>query len=115
LILATSKRKAANDLGLSETEFAFYNILMSEVVELKGELLEDAIHTEIKVTTQALVAMFDEATQIVDFFNEADEVKRIKKEIKRAVLDTSFGDKSIIGVVQDRFIDLGKVHLKGQP
>jgi type I restriction enzyme R subunit len=88
---------------------------MSEVVELKGELLEDAIHTEIKATTRALVAMFDEATQIVDFFNEAVEVKRMKKEIKRAVLDTSFGDKSIIGVVQDRFIDLGKVQLKDQP
>jgi type I restriction enzyme R subunit len=105
----TGHQQAASDLGLSETEFAFYNILMSEVVELKGEVLEDAVHTEIKATTQALVAMFDEATQIVDFFNKADEVKRMKKEIKRAVLDTSFGEKSIVGVVQDRFMDLGKV------
>jgi type I restriction enzyme R subunit len=105
----TGHQQAASDLGLSETEFAFYNILMAEVVALKGEVLEDAVHTEIKATTQALVAMFDEATQIVDFFNKADEVKRMKKEIKRAVLDTSFGDKSIVGIVQDRFIDLGKV------
>jgi hypothetical protein len=26
------------------------------------------------------------------------------------VLDTSFGEKSIVGVVQDRFMDLGKRH-----
>ena len=105
----TGHQQAASDLGLSETEFAFYNILMAEVVALKGEVLEEAVHSEIKATTQALVAMFNEATQIVDFFNKADEVKRMKKEIKRAVLDTSFGEKSIVGVVQDRFMDLGKV------
>lgn len=44
--------------------------------------------------------------------NNPDEVKRMKKEIKRTVLDTSFGEKAIVDVVQDRFIDLGKVRFK---
>ena len=108
----TEHQQAATDLGLSETEFAFYNILMAEVTQAKGDVLDDSAHEEIKATTQALVAIFDEATQIVDFFNKPDEVKRMKKEIKRAVLDTSFGEKAIVNVVQDRFMDLGKVKSK---
>ena len=105
-------QQAANDLGLSETEFAFYNILMAEVTALKGDVLEVDTEEEIKATTQALVTIFDEATQIVDFFNKQDEVKRMKKEIKRAILDTSFGEKAIVSVLQDRFMDLGKVKFK---
>lgn len=110
--IETEHKKAADDLGLTETELAFYNILMAEVTEAKGDVLGDEAHEEIKNTTQALVAMFNEATQIVDFFNKPDEVKRMKKEIKRAVLDTSFGEKAIVSVVQDRFMDLGKVKFK---
>ena len=112
----TEHQQAATDLGLSETEFAFYNILMAEVTQAKRDVqdgvLDENAHKEIKSTTQALVAIFDEATQIVDFFNKIDEVKRMKKEIKRAVLDCSFGDKAIVNAVQDRFMDLGKVKFK---
>ena len=112
----TEHQQAATDLGLSETEFSFYNILMAEVTQAKGDAQDDVLdedaHEEIKSTTQALVTMFDEATQIVDFFNKIDEVKRMKKEIKRAVLDCSFGDKAIVNAVQDRFMDLGKVKFK---
>ncbi|MFL0808619.1 MAG: type I restriction endonuclease subunit R [Oceanobacter sp.] len=120
--IETDHKKAADDLGLTETELAFYNILMAEVLtvkrtEAKGDaldgFLQESAHEEVKATTQALVAMFDEATQIVDFFNKPDEVKRMKKAIKRAVLDTSFGEKSIVNVVQDRFMDLGKVRFNG--
>lgn len=106
------RQKAADDLGLTETELAFYNILMAEVTDAKGDVLDDTAHDEIKATTQSLVAMFDEATQIVDFFNKPDEVRRMKKEIKRAILDTSFGEKAIVSVVQERFMDLGKVRFK---
>jgi len=58
------------------------------------------------------VGMFDEATQIVDFFSKPDEVKRMKKEIKRAVLDCSFGEKALVNVVQDRFMELAKNKFK---
>lgn len=107
--IESSRTEAADDLGLNETEFAFYNILMAEVTNHASEdAVSDAVHDEIKSTTLDLVEMFDEATQIVDFFHKPDQVKRMKKEIKRAILDCSFGDKAIVNAVQDRFMDLAK-------
>lgn len=107
--IETARTQAADDLGLTDTEFAFYNILMSEVTAHSGDdAISEAVHEEIKQTSQGLVGMFDEATQIVDFFSKLDEVKRMKKEIKRAVLDCSFGDKSIVTIVQDRFMELAQ-------
>ncbi len=106
-------RQAADNLGLSETEFAFYNILMAEVTQSKGEdVMDDAIHNEIKTTTQTLVAMFDRATLIVDFFHKHDEVKGMKKEIKHAIHECTFYDKEIVKVVQDRFMELAQVKFK---
>ena len=32
----------------------------------------------------------------------------MKKAIKRAILDCSFGDKAIVNTVQERFMDLAK-------
>ena len=111
--MESEHKQAADDLGLSETEFAFYNILMAEVTSHAGEdAVSEAVHDEIKATSQDLVAMFDEATQIVDFFSKPDEVKRMKKEIKRAVLDCSFGAKALVNVVQDRFMELAKNKFK---
>lgn len=111
--IETQHKQAADSLGLSETEFAFYNILMAEVTSHAGEdTLSEAVHDEIKATSQDLVAMFDEATQIVDFFHKPDEVKRMKKEIKRAILDSNFADKPLVTVVQDRFMDLAKNKFK---
>lgn len=107
--IETARTQAADDLGLTDTEFAFYNILMSEVTAHSGDdAISEAVHDEIKQTSQGLVGMFDEATQIVDFFSKLDEVKRMKKEIKRAVLDCSFGEKAIVTVVQDRFMELAQ-------
>ncbi|WP_206613565.1 type I restriction enzyme endonuclease domain-containing protein [Parahaliea mediterranea] len=111
--IETEHKQAADSLGLSETEFAFYNILMAEVTRLTGEdTVSEAVHNEIKATSRDLVAMFNEATQIVDFFSKPDEVKRMKKEIKRAILDSTFADKSLVTVVQDRFMDLAKNRFK---
>ncbi len=107
--IETEHKQEADDLGLSETEFAFYNILMVEVTARGGEdTVSEAVHDEIKTISQYLVGMFDEATQIVDFFSKRDEVKRMKKEIKRAILDCSFGEKATVTVVQDRFLELAK-------
>jgi len=113
-------KKAAQDIGLSETEYSFYNILTAEVsnvAESKGNyevsspdisVISDAVMEEIKTTTQTLVNTFDEATEIVDFFNKHDEVKRMRKKIKRAIGDQSFDEPSLVKAVQERFMDLGK-------
>ena len=107
--IGSAYQQAAQDVGLSETEFAFYNILIAEVTNVSdGDVIAESTHDEIKAVTQALVIMLDEATEIVDFFNKQDEIKRMKKEIKRAVLDQPFGDKALVTVLQDRFMDLAK-------
>ncbi|PKH90150.1 deoxyribonuclease HsdR [Pseudoalteromonas sp. 78C3] len=110
--IESEHKKAAQDIGLSETEYAFYNILTAEVSQVAenkgGYVIDETVMEEVKATTQTLVNTFDEATQIVDFFNKQDEVKRMKKEIKRAIIDQSFGEPSLVKVVQERFMELGK-------
>jgi len=97
-------KKAAQDIGLSETEFSFYNILMVEVTQLNGEdTLNESLHDEIKIMTQTLVSMFDEATQIVDFFNKPNEVKRVRKDIRRTIIDASFDSPELRQIVMDRY------------
>ena len=97
-------------MGLSETEYAFHNILMAEVARVTGnESLDEATHDEVINVTKDLVDMLDEATGIVDFFKKQDEVKRMKKNIKRRIVDSSFDDPEIRTVVMDRFMELARV------
>jgi type I restriction enzyme R subunit len=56
--------------------------------------------------------MLDDATDIVDFFKKQDEVKRVKKQIKRRILDASFDDADLRKVVMDRFMELAQVKFK---
>jgi type I restriction enzyme R subunit len=112
--IETNHKKAAVDIGLSETEYAFYNILMAEVTAIQGnDVVDDVTFDKIKSTTQTLVKAFDEATQIVDFFSKHDEVKLMKKKIKRTIHDQPFGCSSLVKVVQERFMELGKTKFSG--
>jgi len=114
-VIQDEHKKAADDLGLSETEFAFYNILMAEVAQHQEETtLDEATHEAIKSTTQSLVSMFDQATQIVDFFNKQDEIKGMKKAIKRAVIEQPFGDTAIVKALQDRFMELARTRFQSK-
>jgi type I restriction enzyme R subunit len=56
--------------------------------------------------------MMDEATGIVDFFKKPDEVKRVQKNIKRMIVESSFDDEALRKAVMDRFMDLAKVKFK---
>ena len=62
--------------------------------------------------TKELVAEFQKGTQIVGFFEKEDEIKTIKRQIKRSILDRSFGSKELVAEVTDRFMDLAKVRFK---
>lgn len=107
--IESDHKQAADDLGLNPTEYAFYNILMAEVAQHTGEdIITDDVHDEIKTTSQALVSVFEEATAIVDFFNKPDQIKRMKKEIKRAMMACSFDNRVLVTTVQDRFMELAQ-------
>ena len=108
-----NREQQAEDLGLSDTQFAFHNILMAEIARVRGdEALDEATHEEVIAVTKDLVTMLDEATSIVDFFKKQDEVKRMKKNIKRRIVDSSFDDPEIRTAVMDRFMELAKVKFK---
>ena len=99
------------DLGLSETEFAFHNILKAELSSARGiESFDEDTNEAVKEVVRRLVSMMDEASQIVDFFNKWDEQKRVRVQIKRAIMD-SF-DESMVKPVTERFMELAKVKFK---
>lgn len=111
--IETDRKKAADNLGLDDTEFAFHNILVAEVTRIKGnDSLDENIHDEIIQITKSLVAMIDEATNIVDFFKKPDEMKGMQKRIKRTIVESSFDDEELRRVLMERFMDLAKVKFK---
>lgn len=110
--IESDRKKQADDLGLSETEFAFRNILVAEIIRTTDESSDEATHDEVIQVTKDLVTMLDEATAIVDFFKKQDEVKKMKKRIKRRILEASFDNDELRTVVMDRFMELAKVKFK---
>lgn len=101
-------QKQASNLGLSQTELSFYNIL---IVELGNEdSIDDATVNKVKDVVQSLVQMLDDATQIVDFFSKQDEQRRVKRDIKRAII-ANF-DESLAKPVTEKFMDLVRVKFR---
>lgn len=101
------------DLGLSEIEGPFYRSLMAEITKASGDdTLDEDTHQKVLELTKVLVTEFQEATQIVGFFDKWDEVTRIKRQIKRSILDQPFGDRALVDAVTERFMDLGKRHFR---
>ena len=76
-----------------------------------GEQSVDAEAAQrVKEVVQSLVEMLDEATQIVDFFSKWDEQKRVKRDIKRSIIQHF--DQSLVEPVTERFMELAEVKFK---
>ncbi len=108
--IESDHQQQADDLGLSSTELAFYNILMAELSEADGNSLDEHAAEKVKEVVQSLVSILEEATQIVDFFDKWDERKRVKRDIKRVVIENF--DESLVKPVTDRFMELAQVKFK---
>ena len=106
--IESDHRKQASDLGLSPTEQPFYNTLIEK---LGGEeAVDEDKRRQVKRVVRSLVEMLNEATRIVGFFSKWDEQKRVKKDIKRVVIE-NFGE-SLVKPVTERFMDLVKAKFK---
>ncbi len=94
-------------------EGPFYHILVAEAARVTGnESLDESTHDEIISITKKLVTILNEATSIVDFFKKGDEVKNVRKQIKRTLLDAdneTLHDSELRKAVMDRFMELAKV------
>ena len=109
--IESEHQKQAENLGLSSTELSFYNILMAELTERSNDVAMDGETSEkVKEVVQSLVAKLDEATQIVDFFDKWDEQKRVRRDIKRVVIENF--DESLVKPVTEQFMELAKVKFK---
>ena len=101
------------DLGLSEIEGPFFRSLMAEITNTSDdETMDEETHQKVLDLTKQLVTEFQEAAQIVGFFQKDDEIKSIAKKIKRALLDQGFDDPELVKAVKERFMELGKRHFK---
>ena len=106
--IESDHKKQADDLGLSQTELAFYNIL---VAELGGtESVDEVTLRQVKDVVRDLVSMLDDASQIVDFFSKWDEQKRVKREIKRVIIKNF--DESLVKPITERFMELAETKFK---
>ena len=109
--IEADRKAGAEELGLTETEFSFRNILNEAVCDKEdNEALSESIHQEIIDLTKKLVQIMDEASNVVDFFKKDDEVKAMKRKIKHGLIGTSFGDDDKLRkTVIDGFMELAKV------
>ena len=104
----SDRQQQATDLGLNLTEQAFFNIL---IAEMGGTESVDAAKAQtVKDVVQSLVQMLDEASQIVDFFNKWDETRRVRRDIKRVVIQHF--DESLVKPVTERFMELAQVKFR---
>ena len=91
----------------------FYRVLMKEVTEAVGDgAMDEETHQQVLDLTKELVAEFQEATQIVGFFQRDDEIRSARLKIRRAILDQPFGTRDLVQAVTDRFMDLAKVRFQ---
>lgn len=109
--IEVTKEKKAKDLGLTDVEFSFHNILMTEITNLHGESITDELHQQVIDVVKKLVAMMDEATAIVDFFRKEDEIKSVRRNIRRTIIE-QFDSEELVKTVTDRFMELARVKFK---
>jgi len=106
-------KKDAVDIGLTETEYAFHNILMAEITKQTGEdTVDEDTHQRVIVIVKQLVDIMEQATSIIGFFEKWDEQKRVNKIIKRTIIDESFASPELINAIKERFMELAKVKFK---
>jgi type I restriction enzyme R subunit len=112
-----NKLQQAQDVGLSEVEFAFFMTLQKEVLEKFPNRANDKkLQAEIITCTTELVKMLDEATRVVDFFNRESEKKEVMLKIRRTLSDCSFcdvtEDKKMVASITDEFMRLAEVKFR---
>ena len=56
-----------------------------------------------------LVQMMEDASSMVDFFNKEDEIRNVRREIRRTIMMTSFDDENLRKIIMEEFMELAKV------
>ena len=56
-----------------------------------------------------MVQMMEDASSMVDFFNKEDEIRNVRREIRRTIMLTSFDDENLRKIIMEEFMELAKV------
>ena len=75
------------------------------------DAIDEDMKSQIKGVVQQLVAMMDEATEIVDFFQKWDEQRRVRRNIKRTIIK-EFNQEKLVKPITDRFMELAEVKFR---
>lgn len=113
--IETDRESGAKSVGLTDTEFAFFNILMSgieKVISKDGGVIDEDTNKQAIELVKNLVALVEEATSIVGFFDKWDEKQRVEKLIRRSVLDLPFGTDELVKEISSSFMELARVKFK---
>jgi len=109
--VVNQRGQEASTEGLSLVEFAFFNLLTSEVKNIsKKEDLEISQRGEIREMVKELVQKMDEASNIVNFFKDQNAIKRVQLEIRRTIINSSFDSLELRKIITEEFMELAKVH-----
>ena len=108
--METEGEDSATQVGLPATQMPFYNTLYHSIITSTGQQqLDDKTQQQVVDLVQELVQMIETACTMVDFFNKDNEVKRVRREIRRTLMQNGFRDKNLIGIVTEAFMQLAKV------
>ena len=89
--IESDRKEGADKLGLTETQFAFHNILKSEILRMDGnDFIDEKVHIEVLQVTTKLVKMIYESSKIVDFFDKQDEVKKSASGYQKRTVRNQF-------------------------
>ena len=106
--MCSDRDKMSEDLGISERDLAFYNLLKFEV--MGDDTPDDSTKEEILRVNSLLMSELEEVTKIVDFFNKEDQKKAVKRNIKRTINESTLNlNMSSIKKIGEEFMTLAKV------
>jgi len=91
--------------GITSAERPFYNLCIEVMLSHADE---DNAHKEAKKFSIKIIKFLNEASQIVDFFNKPDEIRRLKREIKNTLMEMPHANEELVREVTDSFMDLAK-------
>ena len=91
--------------GITSAERPFYNLCIEVMLNHADE---DNAHQEAKKFSIKIIKFLNEASQIVDFFNKSDEIRRLKREIKNTLMEMPHANEELLNEVTDNFMDLAR-------
>ncbi|MDP7280914.1 MAG: DUF3387 domain-containing protein, partial [Candidatus Poribacteria bacterium] len=108
--MEVEREDTATQVGLPANQMPFYNTSHDAIITSTGQQqLDDQTQQQVVDLVQELVQMIETACTMVDFFNKDNEVKRVRRDIRRTLMQSGFRDRNLIGTVTDAFMQLAKV------